>query len=186
MSMRKIKEYQINQQMDLLKKICQQNVYVAWFDVCFGGDPHGVFSAAMPIEALHSMEGGLIKDSLAILFGEDLKELPCKALDVEIKAMLKWDRQYYVTAGTNKSMPRILFKDGATQLMDLTNADIVGQMLTVVIVSMTDSGSDALLRGFSRNSYSNPVQKLNKLRYIFFNVTSILELVEKTYILETR
>ena len=140
-----------------MKKICQQNVYVAWFDACFGGDPHGVFSAAMLIEALHSMKGGLIKDSLAILFGEDLKELACKELDVEIKAMLKWDQQYYATAGTNKSMLHILFKDGATRLTDLTNADIVGQMLTVVIATMTDGGSDALLKGFSWNGYSIPV-----------------------------
>ena len=73
MSILKIRDYQIQGQTDLLESIRQHDVYVAWFDVCFGGDPCGIFSAAMPIEALHSLEGRLIKDVLDILFTEDLK-----------------------------------------------------------------------------------------------------------------
>jgi hypothetical protein len=29
-----------------------------------------------------------------------------------VKEFLGWDRQHYMSAGTNKLMPRLLFKDG--------------------------------------------------------------------------
>ena len=53
-----------------LKKLCQYNVENAFFKVDFGGCPYGVFGAAMPIELLHSLENGLMKDCLEILFYE--------------------------------------------------------------------------------------------------------------------
>ena len=54
MSMLKIRDYQIQGRTDLLESICQHDVYVAWFDVCFGGDPCDIFSVAMPIPYIPS------------------------------------------------------------------------------------------------------------------------------------
>jgi len=41
--------------------------------VDFGGCLLGIFSAAMPVEPLHSLEAGLIADLLEILFSINLK-----------------------------------------------------------------------------------------------------------------
>ena len=72
MSMTLIKQYVQNNELENLNLISQYNVHVAWFDVDFGGCKYGIFSAAMPVEALHLVEGGLIKDVLDILFAYDL------------------------------------------------------------------------------------------------------------------
>ena len=93
--------------------------------------------------------------------------------------MLKWDRQHYLSAGTNKNMPHLLFKDGATRLSDVQNVYIVGMMLTIVVMSMTDKGQEVLIKGFSRNGYKNPIQWLNKLRYIFLMLLSYWSWLKK-------
>ena len=167
MSMLKIRDYQIQGRTDLLERICQQNVYVAWFDVCFGGDPCGIFSAAMPVEALHSLEAGLIKDSLEILFTEDLKPRGCHMLDCLVKKMTTWERQHFLSAGTNKEMPRLLFKDGATKLTQISHTHIVGMMLTILIISLTDEGKTILLHSFKTNGHLHPDRRLKNMQNVF-------------------
>ena len=135
-----IKSYITNNQTDILNEICQYNVWSAWFDVDFGGCPYGVFSAAMPVESLHALGGGLIKDILSILFQEDLKELNCQILDFKIRKMTKWDRQFYLTAGTNNTFPRLLFKDGVSTLSKISSRHIVSEMLAILVFALTDTG----------------------------------------------
>ena len=53
-----------------LKEMNQYNVQNAWFDVDFGGCPYGIFSAACPVEPLHSIENGIILNCLEILFNK--------------------------------------------------------------------------------------------------------------------
>ena len=53
-----------------LNKINQYCVPNAWFAVDFGGCPNRIFSAACPVEPLHSLENGLIADCLKVLFQE--------------------------------------------------------------------------------------------------------------------
>ena len=91
-----------------METICQCNVYSAWFDVDFGGCRYGVFSAAMPVEALHSIEGGLIKDVLDILYDEDLLPKYQALLDEQTKKLCRLDKQHYMTKGSEKDMPRLL------------------------------------------------------------------------------
>ena len=43
-------------------------------------------------------------------------------------------------AGTNPDMPRTIFKDGITTLTNLNHTSIVGIMLIVIILSLTDDG----------------------------------------------
>jgi hypothetical protein len=74
MSMVKIRQYVLAGEAATLRLISQNNVYSAWFDCDFGGCELGVFSAAMPVEALHAVEGGICKDAAAILFDGDLKD----------------------------------------------------------------------------------------------------------------
>jgi len=63
-----VKQLLVNNDIESLKKLNQHNVWSAFFDVDFGSCEYGVFSAAMPIEALHSLENGLMKDLLKVLF----------------------------------------------------------------------------------------------------------------------
>jgi hypothetical protein len=45
-----------------------------------------------------------------------------------------------MASGSNKAMPRILFKDGVTSLAKLPSSHAIGILLTIVIVSLTDDG----------------------------------------------
>jgi hypothetical protein len=112
MSMVKIRQYVLAGKVEMLRLISQNNVYSAWFDCDFGGCELGVFSAAMPVEALHAVEGGICKDATAILFDGDLKDANCRRLDILVRRFCSMDKQHYMTSGSNKAMPRLLFKDG--------------------------------------------------------------------------
>ena len=94
----------------------------------------------MPVEALHSVESGIILDVLKILFNNELKPKYRAQLDAIAINMTKWDKQFYMHADTNSDMPRTIFKDGITTLTKLTHTYIVGIMLTVIILSLTDDG----------------------------------------------
>ena len=59
--------------------------------------------------------------------------------------MTNWDKQYYMTAGTNPEMPRTLFKDGITRLTKLAHTHYVGILLVVTILSLTDDGKKLFL-----------------------------------------
>jgi hypothetical protein len=62
MSMVKIRQCLLDGEVETLEQISQNNVYSAWFDCDFGGCELGIFSVAMPVEALHAVEIGLCKD----------------------------------------------------------------------------------------------------------------------------
>jgi hypothetical protein len=87
MSMVKIRYYVLDREVKTLRRISQNKVYSAWFDCDFGGCELGVFSAAMPVEALHAVEGGICKDAATILFVEDLKDANCRRLDLQVNLL---------------------------------------------------------------------------------------------------
>ena len=127
--------------LENLSDLGQYPIQNAWFDVCFGGCPYGVFSAACPIEPLHSLEKGLINDVLIELFDEKLTTGTRAVLDSYAQSLWKLPRQRYLNGGTTKDMmPRLLWKDGICSLTDLTAGDRVGIMLTVFVISLTDTG----------------------------------------------
>ena len=57
-----------------LKQYCQYNVKSPWFNNIYGGDKFGIFSAAMPIEALHALENSIFIYCLQILWDERMKK----------------------------------------------------------------------------------------------------------------
>ena len=179
-SMRIVKGYYENNQTEMLKKISQYNAHCAWFDVDFGGCKYGIFSAAMPVEALHSLEGGLIKDVLEILYTEDLKESFQQKFDQLASGLCKLDKQYNFTQGSNKSMPRTLFNEGVTSLAKMAHSYYVGVMLTVLIVSLTDDGRALLLEAFDKNGHENPGKRLNDMRYVFSMLLCYWSWLKKT------
>jgi hypothetical protein len=102
MSMVKIRQYVLDGEVETLEQISQNNMYSAWFDCDFGGCELGIFSAAMPVEALYAVEGGLCKDVAANLFKQDLKDAGCGRLDVLVQRFCSMDKQHYMTSGSNK------------------------------------------------------------------------------------
>jgi hypothetical protein len=171
MSMVKIRQYVLDGEVKTLHRISQNNAYSAWFDCDFGGCELSVFSADMPVEALHAVEGGICKDAAAILFVEDLKDANCSLLDLQIKLLCAMDKQHYMTSGSNKAMPRILFKDGVISLAKLPSAHVIGILLTIVIISLTDEGKALLQRVFGPGkapaNKARGIKRLNDMWYVF-------------------
>ena len=165
-SMHKVMKLVHNDCTDKLKAMSQHNVHSAWFDIDFGGCPYGIFSAAMPIEALHSMEGGLIKDILQIFFKIDLKDSGCARVDQLISSMCNWDKQHHLHSCGNKDMPRLLFKDGVTSLEKMASTQHVGQMLCILLLTLTDDGCD-ILKTQLKKSYNNPEQRMKNMQHVF-------------------
>jgi hypothetical protein len=147
------------------------HVYSAcWFDCDFGGCELGVFSAAMPVKALHAVEGGICKDATAILFVEDLKDANCRRLDLQVKLLCAMDKQHYMTSGSNKAIARILLKDGVTNLAKLPSAHVIRILLTVVIITLTDKGKVLLQTAFGTGKgladEARGIKRLSDMRYV--------------------
>jgi hypothetical protein len=143
MIMARIQALVENQEYAKLDAINQYHVRNACFPLDYGGDRYGIFSAAAVVEALHALENGLIKQSLFVLMYENLTKTGRIRLDILVKEFLGWDRQHYMSAGTNKLVPCLLFKDGITKLTDITASTNVGIMFTVVVLSMTTKGGNS-------------------------------------------
>ena len=167
MSMSEIKQMVMKNDIQKLKLINQYNVYIAWFDVDFGGCDYGIFSAAMPVEALHSIEGGLIKDVLDILFKEDLPPRYQVKLDDLGRQLCRLDKQHYMTKGSNKTMPRLLFEDSICNLQKITSVSHVGQMLSVFCISLTIEGKEVLLNAFKEKPYEKYQKRFKDMQEIF-------------------
>jgi hypothetical protein len=81
------------------------------------------------------------------------------------------DKQHYMTSGSNKAMPRILFKDGVISLAKLPSAHVIGILLTIVIITLTDEGKALLQRAFGPGKApadeAPGIKKLNDMWYVF-------------------
>ena len=117
-----------------------------WFKVNYGGCQFGIFSAVSPVESLHALEIALISDCLTELFSEDLKEKTCAEFYAIARKLTKLPRQSFASNGTDKDMPRLLWKDGVTELNDVTASGKVEKMFTVVVIALQDIGQDFFCR----------------------------------------
>ena len=64
-------------------------------------------------------------------------------------------------------MPRMLFKDGATKLTQISNSYTVGMMLTILAISMTKDGQDVLEASFKANGHKHPPHRLYHMQKFF-------------------
>lgn len=62
--MEDMKQLCLQQNLDKLKDLMQYPNWQAFYDIDYGGLPGGVFTAACPPEALHSLENGLVMHCL--------------------------------------------------------------------------------------------------------------------------
>jgi hypothetical protein len=146
---------------DILDDFNQCNVHNAWFDVSYGGCRFGIFSAACPIEPLHSLENGIIPDCLTILFKDEMRPALKAELNSLVRRLTLLPRQRFANSGTEPGMPRLLWKDGVTSLTNLSAKLKVGIMFTLVVLSLQEEGSKffTLVLGSS--------QRVNEMRQVF-------------------
>jgi hypothetical protein len=160
-SMVKMMQLVQDDRQDILDQFNQYNVYNAWYDVSYGGCRFGIFSAACPIEPLHSLENGIIPDCLSILFKDEMSTSQKPQLDRIVRRLTLLPRQRFASSGAEPSMPRLLWKDGVTSLTDIPATLKVGIMFTIVVVSLQEDGTQ-----FFTSVLGSP-QKLNEMRQVF-------------------
>ena len=146
---------------DILDQFNQYNVQNAWFDVSYGGCRFGIFSAACPIEPLHSLENGIIVVCLTLLFKNEMGTAQKGVLDGLVRRLTLLPRQRFASSGAEPRMPRLLWKDGVTSLTDLSAKLKVGIMFTIVVVSLQDAGAQFFA------SVLGSHQRLNEMRQVF-------------------
>ena len=157
--MEPIKNMVLTNQVMQLDAINQYHVQNAWFEVDFGGCPYGIFSAACPVEPLHALENGLIADCLKVLFGKIKSSKSLSELDSLAKTLTELPRQRLASYGSDKDMPRLLWKDGITSLTDLTASCKVGIMFTIVVLSLQDNGNQFFLSVFGQARSVNDMRE---------------------------
>ena len=160
-SMEKMSQFVNDDDQVTLDRYNQYNVHNAWFDVSYGGCKYGIFSAACPIEPLHSLENGIISVCLLLLFNDEMKGTQKGELDAIVRGLTRLPRQRFSRAGTQPDMPRLLWKDGITSLTDLSAKYRVGIMFTIVVVSLQDEGIIFFTDVFKS------AQRLNDMRQVF-------------------
>jgi hypothetical protein len=85
-----------DQNWDALAALYQAQHWIAWFDLDYGGNPEGIFSAACPPEALHALENGLFLYVLEELFKEVFKSAVCVFLDRQVYTWNSYPGQHYL------------------------------------------------------------------------------------------
>jgi hypothetical protein len=146
---------------DILDDFNQYNVHNSWFDVSYGGCRFGIFSAACPIEPLHSLGNGIIPDCLTILFKDEIRPALKGELDSLVRHLTFFPSQRFATSGTEPCMPRLRWKDGVSSLTDLSAKRKVGIMFTIDVVSLREEGIQ-----FFTKVLGSP-QRLNEMRQVF-------------------
>ena len=104
----------------------------------------------MPVEALYSIEGSSIKDVLDILYEENFPPKYQALLDKQTKKLYKLDKQYYMTKGLEKEMPKLVVEKGICNLKQLMSVYIVGIVLYILCISLTKNGKELLLDAFKQ------------------------------------
>ncbi len=160
-SMVKVMDLVKHNRQDILDAFNQYNVHNAWYDVSYGGCRFGIFSAACPIEPLHSVENGIIIDCLAILYKDEMNIGQKAKLDIIVRRLTLLPRQRYASSGTEPCMPRLLWKDGVTALANLPAKYKVGILFTIVVVSMQEEGKQLFTEVLGSG------QRLNEMRQVF-------------------
>lgn len=120
--------------------------HVAWFDLDYGGNPEGIFTAACPPEALHALENGIYKNILLELFKQILKPTASAHLDKHVKQWCQYLRQRFLRSFTIKGYPRLLYTSGISKLSDLKADDKLGIIFCIVVAGLQQKGRQIFLK----------------------------------------
>ena len=126
--------------MDLLDKLSAHRVQNAFSEVCFGGDPQGIFGA-IAVDPMHVVEEGIIKYICLILMALVTTQ-PKKNLDDLVDSLL-----CATNSSSRKDFPRCNFAKGFTNLTMLSATEVVGIAFTFLLLARTDKGIAVLTDG---------------------------------------
>jgi hypothetical protein len=142
-----------------LDEIKQHEVRNAFDDVCFGGDPRGIFGAT-PTDLMHAFQEGVLKYAMQIIFMEmsaKTKVSVDKLVDKLIRKQKSSSRYLF---------PRCDFSKGYTNLTLLTASEWVGVSFTLLIILHLSEGrrimSEYLMKDFNRkrnDKYETMIEK---------------------------
>jgi hypothetical protein len=125
-----------------------------FFDVCSGGNPGDIFTAACPAEALHALENGLFLHSLKADLGGLLKPQKIVLLYTSIQEWTQLPHQRLMWSSNFEHSPRLLVKDGISTLTKLLAATKAGMMFALVVAAVTCDGKHAF-RKLSDEAYND-------------------------------
>jgi hypothetical protein len=91
MIMANIQAWVVDGEYDKFDNINQYHVHNAWFEVFYRGCKYSIFSAACSVEALHALGNGLLKQSLQVLFTNNMNISGCACLDLLAQELYMWD-----------------------------------------------------------------------------------------------
>ena len=135
-----------NENYEELYNLYQAQHWIAWFDLDYGGNPEGIFTAACPPEALHALENGIFFHMLHELFDVILKAQRVKGLfDQLIYSWNSYPAQHLMRSHCIDGYPRLLYTSGITSLSNTTANDKVGIMFCLIVAFLQLQGKNILL-----------------------------------------
>ena len=142
-----------------LDALFQARNWLAFFDIDYGGLSGGVFTAACPPEALHSLENGLINHCLKELFANVIPPTACKHFDSVVQKWTFLSKQRHMK-NYAADFPRLLFPDGVSSITDVSAATKIGIIFAIIVASLTTDGKSVLLNKADMTSekYANMVE----------------------------
>lgn len=140
-----------------LNNLYQVPHWVAWFDLDYGGNPEGIFTAACPPEALHALENGIYFHVLKELFAGILKPTASALIDAVANSWNQYPSQHYLRSFPIDGYPRLLYTSGISKMTDLKADDKVGIIFCIVIAGIQEEGRRIILTKTSvdANMYRN-------------------------------
>src|SRR5687768_3336868 len=138
--MEDVKQMCTNKETDQLEALLQSPNWQAFFDIDYGGVPGGVFTAACPPEALHSLENGIVLHCLKQLYDVKTLGVPAKAsLDAIIQKWVNILKQYHIQS-YDGDFSSILLQDGNTTISDIPAGTKMGILFAFVVAAQTNEG----------------------------------------------
>ena len=141
--MEDMKQLCINKDSKKLYDLMQYPTWQAFYDIDYGGLPGGVFTAACPPEALHSLENGLVLHCLKELFDSLMSEKGKAELDSVVQQWTSYPRQHHMRSYMG-TFPRLLYKDGLTNISDISAGTKMGILFAFVVAAQTVTGHKVL------------------------------------------
>src|SRR6476661_6924818 len=107
-----------NKNVEALHELFQVPHEIAWFDLDYGGNPEGIFTAACPPEALHALESGIFFHVIKEFFQVILKPTASAQINKIVKNWTTYPRQHYLRSFENDGYPCLLYTSGISKLTD--------------------------------------------------------------------
>ena len=147
-----------------LRNMLQTPNWLAFYNVDYGGSPGGVFTAACPPEALHSLENGLILHCLKELFQAMLSPKVNGRIDAVVKRWANMPKQHPMK-GYAQDFPRLIFFDGLSSISNISASHKVGKLFAYVLAALTKDGREVLLNDIKKpdKEYIDTIQAFEML-----------------------